>query len=80
MTPAVVELKDVSVCFRSRKGWLRRRDSDIHAVSEVSLAVQPAEILALVGESGCGKTTLGRVALGLTRPTAGTVTYLGEQV
>ena len=80
MTPAVVELKDVSVCFRSRKGWLRRTDSDIHAVSEVSLAVQPAEILALVGESGCGKTTLGRVALGLTRPTAGTVTYLGEQV
>lgn len=78
MTQAVVELKDVSVRFRSRKGWLRH--TDIHALSGVSLALKPGEMLALVGESGCGKTTLGRVALGLIRPTAGTVSQLGEQL
>ncbi|MGH8882060.1 MAG: ATP-binding cassette domain-containing protein, partial [Stackebrandtia sp.] len=47
------------------------------AVDGVNLEVAPAEIVALVGESGCGKTTLARTLLGLEKPTSGTVSYGG---
>lgn len=72
----LVELKDVSVVFR--KGWLARKAS-VEAVSNVSLDLREGEILALVGESGCGKTTLGKVFLGLISPTSGKVLYMGKE-
>lgn len=77
MTVSVVELKDVTVTFK--RGWLQKKVS-VQAVSDVSLAIFEKEILVLVGESGCGKTTLGRVALRLVKPTSGKVLYLGENM
>ncbi|MDX3074211.1 ABC transporter ATP-binding protein [Streptomyces sp. MI02-7b] len=67
MTP-VLELKDVT---------LRHRGSTADAVRDVSLAVEAGESLALVGESGAGKTTLMRLLLGLSRPTVGSVHFDG---
>jgi oligopeptide/dipeptide ABC transporter ATP-binding protein len=52
----------------------------LHAVCGVDLAVQRGKTLALVGESGCGKSTAGRLALGLLRPDAGRVTFAGEEL
>ncbi|MFC4034851.1 dipeptide ABC transporter ATP-binding protein [Streptomyces polygonati] len=52
----------------------------VHAVSDVSFTVGPGETFGLVGESGCGKTTLGRLLVGLDRPDAGTVTLDGTDI
>lgn len=73
----LLELQDIHVIFQ--RGWLRKRRG-AHAVAGVSLALEEKGILALVGESGCGKTTLGRVALGLLRPTSGKVLYEGKDI
>jgi oligopeptide/dipeptide ABC transporter ATP-binding protein len=67
----VIEVEDLTVTFRGRGGGTAR------AVDGVSLAVGRGEIVALVGESGCGKTTLARSVLGLERPTSGQVRYRG---
>src|SRR5579862_1521603 len=56
-----------------KPGWIR-------AVNGVSLQVDSAETLAVVGESGCGKTSLGRSLVMLERPAAGTVTFLGREL
>ena len=68
---ALLEVADLHVSFRSRKGAVAR------AVDGVDLAVRPGEVLALVGESGCGKTTLARTILGLEKPAAGEVRFDG---
>ncbi len=67
MTP-VLEARDLAVVFRGRG-----REPAARAVDGVDLAVRRGEILALVGESGCGKTTLARALLGLVRPARGEV-------
>jgi oligopeptide/dipeptide ABC transporter ATP-binding protein len=68
----VLEARGVEVRFRGRGGGLAK------AVDGVDLAVAPGEVLALAGESGCGKTTLARTLLGLERPAAGHVVFHGE--
>ena len=55
-----------------------KRYGGMAAVAELSLAVEPGERVVLVGHNGAGKTTLFNIVLGLTRPTAGTVTVFGE--
>jgi len=77
MTEPIIELKDVNMTFK--RGWLLRR-SQVQAVVKASLDIKEGEILALVGESGCGKTTLGKVMAGLLKPTSGEVLYKGKDI
>ena len=74
----VLDVRDVAVHFPIRKGLLKRTVGYVKAVDGVSLQVAAGETLALVGESGCGKTTLARAILRLIEPTAGQVSLLGE--
>ncbi len=70
-TTPILEVKGLKVTFRSREGKLAR------AVDGVDLSVGRAEIIALAGESGCGKTTLARTILALENPSDGVVSYDG---
>ena len=63
-----------------RGGLLSRATGWIHAVDDVDLTIQSGKTLAVVGESGCGKTTLGRVILRLLDPTAGTILFDGKDI
>ena len=73
MTSPLLEARGLSVVFPSR-------GAEARAVDGVNLAVHAGEIVALVGESGCGKTTLARTLLGLQRPAAGSVCYQGREL
>jgi peptide/nickel transport system ATP-binding protein len=76
----VLSVHDLAVHFPIRKGLLRRTVDHFKAVDGVSLSIQAGETLALVGESGCGKTTLARAVLRLIEPTRGEVRVAGEAV
>lgn len=76
-TPAVLTVRDLQVRFPIRRGLLQRVTGQVHAVDGVSLNLLPGKTLALVGESGCGKTTVGKAILQLLKPTAGQVLLNG---
>ena len=81
VTPApLVEVRDLVTHFARRAGLLGTRKETVQAVNGVSLDVARRETLGLVGESGCGKTTLGRTILRLVERTSGTVRFDGEDV
>jgi peptide/nickel transport system ATP-binding protein len=73
-------IDDLSVWYPSRKNWLGKPVQYTKAVDGVSFEVYRGETLGLVGESGCGKTTLGRAMLRLVEPTAGRVLFEGAQL
>lgn len=76
---ALVELRDVERVFQVRRpGSLLGRSQPLRAVQGVSFTINPGETLGLVGESGCGKSTVGKLVLGLLPPTAGDVLFDGE--
>ncbi len=80
MSPPLLEIRDLKKYFPVRKGLFQRVVGHVHAVDDVSFAIQPGETLGLVGESGCGKTTVGRTLLRLYEPTAGTIHFRGRDV
>ncbi len=76
----LLELHDVIKRFRLPGGWLAGQARYVHAVAGVSLSVQRGEVFGLVGESGCGKTTLGRLILRLIEPTSGQILFDGRDI
>ena len=78
--PALVKIRDLKVWFPVKKGLFRRTVDYVRAVDGVSLDIAKGQIVALVGESGCGKTTLGRALLQLEKPTAGSVQIQGQEL
>ncbi len=79
MTP-LLEVTDLRKHFPLHGGVLGRVTGQVHAVDGVSFAIARGETLSLVGESGCGKSTVGRAILRLTKPTAGEVRLDGERL
>ena len=71
----LIEARDLQVWFPIKQGVLRRTVGHVRAVDGIDLSLKRQRTLALVGESGCGKTTLGRALIQLVRPTRGTVSY-----
>ncbi len=76
----LLEIRDLTVHFVLREGVLQRRRAAIQAVNGVSLELAQGEVYGLVGESGCGKTTLGRAIVGLAPVLSGEIRYAGESV
>ncbi|MBI5959844.1 MAG: ATP-binding cassette domain-containing protein [Chloroflexi bacterium] len=79
----ILEVKNLKLHFPIYKGIIQRRVGQVRAVDGVSFSLRDGEVLGLVGESGCGKTTVGRTILRLYDPTAGEIWYTrssGEKI
>ena len=74
----LVEVKNLKEYFNINVGMFRSKP--LKAVDDVSFAIRKGETLGLVGESGCGKTTVGRTLLHLYKPTAGEIWFDGKQI
>jgi peptide/nickel transport system ATP-binding protein len=78
----VISMEDVEVHFEKETGFFDffGEPETVNAVDGISLDIYENDVVVLVGESGCGKTTLGKAAVGLQRPTGGSVKYRGEDI
>ncbi len=82
---ALLEVRDLVKHFPLQQGWLARLlpghpDRAVRAVDGVSFTIEPGETLGLVGESGCGKTTTGRLILRAIEPTSGRIFFDGQEI
>src|SRR3954453_20280130 len=85
MTTPLVEVVNIAKDFDVSAPWLDRvlqgtRRQALRAVDGISFAIPRGETLALVGESGCGKSTVARIIVGLHRPSGGHVVFNGQRV
>jgi oligopeptide/dipeptide ABC transporter ATP-binding protein len=80
MQGPLVEIKELTKHFEKREGLFGRRTSVVQALDRVSMTIERGQTVGVVGESGCGKTTLGRCALRLIPSTAGEVWIDGENI
>jgi peptide/nickel transport system ATP-binding protein len=76
----ILDVKDLKMYFPVTRGLLRRKVADIKAVDGVTFSLKRGETLGLVGETGCGKTTIGRCILRLYQPTGGQILFEGEDI
>ena len=77
----IVQVTDLKMYFPVTSGIIfQRKVADVKAVDGVTFSIKQGETLGLVGESGCGKTTLGRAVLLLYKPTAGSITFRGQEL
>jgi peptide/nickel transport system ATP-binding protein len=80
----ILRLDNVNVHFPVKMPFvqrlLQREGAVVHAVDGVSFSIRPGEILGLVGESGCGKTTVGRASVRLIKPTSGRIFFAGQEI
>ncbi|MFN1129422.1 glutathione ABC transporter ATP-binding protein GsiA [Lelliottia nimipressuralis] len=76
----ILQVRDLVTRFPLRGGLLNRVKREVHAVENVSFDLWPGETLALVGESGCGKSTTGRALLRLVDSQEGSITFNGERI
>ena len=78
--PPLIEVRNLKKYFPVRKGVFSKVVAQVRAVDDISFALAPGETLGLVGESGCGKTTTGRLVLRMIEATAGSVHFAGEDL
>jgi peptide/nickel transport system ATP-binding protein len=87
--PALVEIRDVSRRFVKHLDLAGKiaqrlgadvREETVHAVDQVSFSIDQGEVVGLVGESGCGKSTIGRMVAGILEPSEGTILYRGKEL
>src|SRR6185436_20005431 len=74
----LLDVRNLKMWFARRKGFLGRDVSYVKAVDDVSFTIRRGETLGLVGESGCGKTTVGRCVVRVYQPTSGQILYHGD--
>ena len=74
----LLEVRNLKKYFQVRTGFVKK--TDLKAVDDVSFFIRKGETLGIVGESGCGKTTLGRTILRLEEPTSGEIIYNGDNI
>jgi peptide/nickel transport system ATP-binding protein len=77
-TTPLLDVQHLKMHFPIRRGFLNRKVGAVKAVDDVSFQIQPGETLGLVGESGCGKTTVGRALVRIYEPTNGQIIYRSE--
>jgi peptide/nickel transport system ATP-binding protein len=76
----ILDVKELKMYFPVTRGLLRRKIADVKAVDNISFKIKKGETLGLVGESGCGKTTVGRCTQRLYRPTGGQIFFEGKDI
>lgn len=76
---ALLEVKNIRKVFRV-SGGMGKKSAEVVAVSDVTMSIRRGETWGLIGESGSGKTTIGRMILGLEQPTSGDITYSGKSL
>ncbi|TCP59972.1 peptide/nickel transport system ATP-binding protein [Rhodovulum bhavnagarense] len=80
MTQPIIETRGLEMRFALPTHFLSREKPVLHALNGVDVAIQPGETFCVVGESGCGKTTLGRAIMGLLTPSAGEILFRGQRI